>query len=796
MTQTALWPSLNIPTPATPTKKPRQKPRQECNADNYPPPPDSQNLENLLLQVENHLQQKAMPHLLANTAVRHQLRYQEDHQGLHLEYWASQDHTPAVFSVSRLKNHALRQTFMGTDISHQQVQLPGYTHEAWTHLLMVQLAQDILDSLGATALAPLLAHKTAGARLLSKISGAASDVQDQKTGPDLLPPDCPHRDKSTTMHKYFNRLIRTYITDPKRATAARRMATRGSTQPTAEEYNQAQDARDPIPPPRAPTLTQQDLPDRITQAKLAALLDQRIPGWTPFRYTVQEDGTKYLQVMTCGTRLAQFTVTADPQGIITQDPLLFQYKHRLNFNHETFDEIPIAQAATQIAEYLLADNDLAAELLVNTPDRGPFFWKRTTGGHTPIHITNGLRDTPLRLHQKAKETVQELLQPNVFTPTTARTPRTAGSSLDRMGHDLTRLARRWIADPHIISLADILPRGKGAWTLQFYNNFVRNKPLLDDALTSSRSAAQYYMQYIMPEIHQEVRLNDPGEIITAVKEHLDIDPALWRWFVRLRGEWQHDQRHRPDPNQLKAVCQLLKATNCTQPDPDRIRALLRMHYLTSDLMQDHDHNPRPLQAWVTACNRFLNQQQPVQYQQTSDLTHIGDAIVHHFRHTPDEPWGPGTWDQLVQRAHNLFQQRQQHFTYPPPPENFQWQSALPETDCGGFTFLPLTSSKELTHWGQNMHNCLATYGHRCHQGDDRIFIATNSDGSTAAAVQLHYSGETWQPVQIEGPRRTRPSDHLDQACRLLADQYAHAVRYPKNNGPKADTIQDQNPQAP
>ena len=145
-------------------------------------------------------------------------------------------------------------------------------------------------------------------------------------------------------------------------------------------------------------------------------------------------------------------------------------------------------------------------------------------------------------------------------------------------------------------------------------------------------------------------------------------------------------------------------------------------------------------------------------------------------------WGPGTWQELVNRADRWVQELQQRAAnqHPANQQKFaqdmksNWENLLGETTINGVTFKPLNSGQQLSDAANRMGNCLTSYMNGCVSGEDRIFVVQGERGNLDA-VQIHRAEPGhWILAQTEGTNRSKVPKPVRAAAGELARLYEEA----------------------
>ena len=506
----------------------------------------------------------------------------------------------------------------------------------------------------------------------------------------------------------------------------------------------------------------------------ARLAEAEAPEWNPIRHRqMGEDGASIVEVMFNDGNLPVYTIRKLSDGTVDVQP---PHNHKPNFN---FNEIqPATSAIKQAAEFIIRKvleihpNPAAAitynphrsyEILHARDIKDPKEHLITTGDNTAL----------------TKRLAHEIVNRKLRSPDLPESPRTKDTTINSLPNLVTRTVRKSIVTPGQAKFSrQYSKRTGGGQNTTHYNIIAVNQPVIDQIPPSSQGAVSYFKTVVVPLYNQMVRFQHPGQIIKAVQHHLDLEPELWRWFLRTGDSIQYENDL--DENRVNARIQAILMRDANQPDanPARIAQVIGHQYNTRNIRFVPIESNDLWHAWVRAVSLYLSKDGFPTYEENANLTHIGDAIRQQANQLQPQPWPHETWEQTVHRADRLATRQAGNN----PSNNLAWESALDVVELDGFGFVPATTSSELFHWGQVMKNCVGSYDTVCMDRGNRIFIAHSADGKPLATIELEQKQGTWQPRQVEGHARTRVSKDLRTATDKLAQEYQRQSNKRKNNG--------------
>lgn len=123
--------------------------------------------------------------------------------------------------------------------------------------------------------------------------------------------------------------------------------------------------------------------------------------------------------------------------------------------------------------------------------------------------------------------------------------------------------------------------------------------------------------------------------------------------------------------------------------------------------------------------------------------------------------------------------------------NNTWESLLDTTEVKvgkqKFTFVPLTSSRDLFQEGQIMHHCVASYDTYClnERRPSRLFSVRDEQGARIATAEIFRNHDRWQAGQVRGYCNDRVSDAVNKATQEIAKLYTKADKATRAAAEKA-----------
>lgn len=671
----------------------------------------------------------------------------------YLEYMAQDPGGPAAYRIARDQSGRVIQWIDGQLAQRHKIEFPAGAPSRPQEARLKLIANELIGRMSPATLAIIVADPDVHRRMRHDISQAARELalerwNDQDLPEDVRPtPPCNGHKPRAQERRQVNELIRLHITEPRVATLARRENKLGSGAPTAQQYNAARGRPDPATMIDG-SLNVKELSEAQLVSQATQQAKERIDAWTPLRYGERVDGVRWVEIMVNEANPGQVRAQRETDGRITVRSRVGEPMRRLNFNSMAAEKLPVRQAAERIAEELIRIHPDPADILTN--------------------------ETAL-IHAAARQCIEDKL----LRPEMPRRSRITRLDLETLGHTLTRVVRTKVVDQEAFDLADKswYRSSRPEWQLRTYNVIARNIAAIREARESSPSTARWFLEKITQDADEALTLRGPSDITRIVREEAKLPRSLWKWFVRMRGEWPDMRGYGDWSRPIGATAELLQQANRPDASQERMRTVQFTLHETLRRWERRETNPEAWRAWVMAVNRYLALTDPETRRDSMDLSHISDAIRHNCEQPEPAPWGPATWNELVARADRILQRNgpdgRRRTT---SREELKWESAIVQVRIGEYQFEALTSTAALGRWGEIMDNCMENYDGQCNRGEDRVFIAQDREGNLVAAIQLHNAGRAWQCVQTEGPNRNQPPDELAHAADQLAKRYTRAHR--------------------
>ena len=726
-----------------------------------PPLTDPNTIGIKIEEVTEHIQKVTIPKIAKELPKIYEARHYKDEEGItHVEILSPLEDLPPSLSLTIEPDgyaEIRRMDYLDQDYSIRdnadKLDIVDHVRNRLFNRMVEEIGAQTISTIAASEMFNVLYHR---------LHIAASDLVTRLTIPmpktdipfDLIAQDAEHPQQTTvtaknTMYKLLSEQ------EPQRRIPSYYAI-------KAKEHNQKLKVDRPSRETVAPRTDPQAYTDYIFK-EATRLAEAESPEWNPIRHRRQsEDGTDIVEVMFNDGNPPAVTIRKLNDGTIDVQP---PSNHKPNFNFNEID--PTISAIEQAAEFIIRNvleihPNPAAAINYQNYQNYEILHARDIKDPKEHVITTG--DNRARTKRLAHEIVNRKLR----SPDLPDSPRTKDTTTNSLPKLVTRTVRKSIVTPGQATFSrQYSKRTGGGRNTTHYNIIAVNQPIIDQIPPSSQSAVSYFKAVMVPIYNQMIRFQHPGQIIKAVQNHLDMEPELWRWFLRT-GDSIRYQDHQ-DENRIVARLQAILMRDANRPNAHLARV--------SDVM-DHLYNTRvirftPLpsnelwQAWVRAVNLYLAKDGLPTHEETADLTHIGDAIREQANNLEPLPWPHETWEQMVQRADRMTVRRNTDR----PRNNLVWESALDVVELDGFRFSPATTSGELFHWGKVMKNCVASYDTICADRGHRIFIAHDLNGKPLATIELEQNQNKWQPHQIEGHGRTRVSKELRIATAKLAQEY-------------------------
>ena len=319
-----------------------------------------------------------------------------------------------------------------------------------------------------------------------------------------------------------------------------------------------------------------------------------------------------------------------------------------------------------------------------------------------------------------------------------------------------------------------------------YNNVVLNTQVFEKLLDSAPLLATHYLRHIATRYPNGLLFKHPGQIVTMIKNEMDLSPAAWRYFCRIR----HPATSRLEPQDLrdrirKAMTMLEQINLPEAPDND-LQDFVYPTNLHDSFRHDNWESGNPWHAWTNTIRQFLIAR--IQYQQNNpqnqnypdglrmlDLHGAADALTHHIEN--QQPWGPGDWNNIFQRSrrwHRQVARQLQNRPQDSTDDQLTWTSLIPAQKANNLELRPITDGAQMADAAQKLNNCLTTYTKRCHANTTRIFTI-HRDQKLVGAAEISLRGQTWEQGQVQmRSRLTAPAQPILNLVQKTVESYQNA----------------------
>ena len=748
-------------------------PEQEKVAPPSPPVTDPNTIRIRIEEIIEHIQKVTAPKIAKELPKIYEARHYQDKKGTtHIEVLSPSEDMPPSLSLTIEPDGYAETRRMGyLDQNHSVHYQPTDKPDIVDHIRN-RLFNRMVEELGAQTISTIAASDMFNV-LYHRLHMAACDLVTRLTipmpetdipfDPRAQDPDHPQDATFTANHTMYNLLSEE---EPKHQTPSYYVA-------KAKEHNQKLKVSRPSQETVTPHTDPQAYTDFIFE-EAARLAEAEAPEWNPIRHRQQgEDGASIVEVMFNDGNPPAYTIKKRNDGTVDIQP---DSHHKPNFN---FNQInPATSAIEQAAEFIIRNvleihPNPAAAITYQAQQNYEILYARDIKDPKEHVITTG--NNTARTKRLAREIVNRKLR----SPDLPESPRAKDTTINSLPKLVTRTVRKSIVTPGQATFSrQYSKRTGGGRNTTHYNIIAVNQPVIDQIPPSSQSAVNYFKTVVVPLYNQMIRFQHPGQIIKTVQNHLDLEPELWRWFLRTGDSIQYQD----DLNENRVIARiqaiLLRDANQPSAHPARVAQVISHQYDTRNIRFAPIESNDLWHAWVRAVSLYLSKDGHTTYEENADLTHIGDTIRQQAHQLQPQPWPHETWEQMVQRADRLTTRR----AADSPRNNLAWESALDIVELDGFSFVPATTSGELFHWGQVMKNCVGSYDTVCIDRGNRIFIAHSPNGKPLATIELEHQQGTWQPRQVEGHARTKVSKELRIATAKLAQEYQRQSNKRKNSG--------------
>ena len=710
----------------------------------------------LLQEATTLLEEEIQPRMMEELPRIHAARHFRDRNGLHVQVMAPNGGSiPPPTALTQDPRGFIHLAIMGSPAPDQNMRHPhegqhrGYMTSHLAHLMLNQLAW----TMGPRKTAVLLAsekHMLLHVGAVKMAKQTADDLMRPMPPDDLpIPREFREQHPDNQVMAALNMMTDLLSQAPQTLRDA-----------SPKNHNRRLHPGWEPDSPEAWTDPKEFHEDIIERAARAA--EQEAPQWTPIQH--RREPQHSIRVMFNEANQPALVITEMDDGTVRLDPQDAS-QPRFNFNQANFTREPVRQMTEIILENVLRIHPNPAAIMQ------PSNFGRVKDIAPDIQDPQAPFIQVEAVIPKAAHQARLLLDRTMAMPDIPEAPRTKRTDSQKLPALVTRITRRFMVGNDLPPIPTSRKYStSGEHSNLAYNIDAVNRDIFAQVPESSQAAVRYFRKAVIPQCNRLVRLRNPGELIRTVQNHLDLDPALWKWFLRAGQHVQHHEEPESTRAEIRVQAALLRDANRPDASPERIAAVAGRSHLTSAIRQAPLASTDPWKAWARAVSLFLDRTGPPEPRETADLSHIGDAIRHQVNQHDPQPWPQESWEETIARADRITRAD----ALSGASRRLSWDSALPATEIGGFSFIPATSSAELQHWGQVMGNCVATYDHQCAARDHRIFIAHDPQGNPVATIELGKQHQNWCVTQAEGKKRSTPARGLSQAADQLARLYQEA----------------------
>ena len=365
-----------------------------------------------------------------------------------------------------------------------------------------------------------------------------------------------------------------------------------------------------------------------------------------------------------------------------------------------------------------------------------------------------------------------------------------------------QLAMEWFDDHSNPALREQL-------TIDEYNFTIRNKDSLAQLEEQSPAVIRWYTRTGLyknwPETFRTARGKPvkPSQVIERVRKDTGLDeeePARWKAF--LTTPLQRIGRHRFTrfsnvsaaereaarrnarerlQEQLVSYTEMLARANPSPkhaPDDYQLGQLWNCEHHTQQLKAKEWSHGDPMAAWANIVQAYLedsenerNGEIPRRYGTT--LSDVGDALQAAIE--AQEPWPTGArWPDHKAKSERWHTRMVAEARERREKERAtaSWTAPVQQASMKGHQAKALTTPKQLSIAGSELHNCLDSYWQRCLKGQALIYlISEEKENAPVAAAELHKpeSRGQWEPGQVRLAKNNEAPAWMTVWARELAE---------------------------
>lgn len=272
-----------------------------------------------------------------------------------------------------------------------------------------------------------------------------------------------------------------------------------------------------------------------------------------------------------------------------------------------------------------------------------------------------------------------------------------------------------------------------------------------------------------------------------------LTKAFWRWLARMPIERMRHlvdtfERYGVHGNVFRTLEALSRIDNGNKAylTAEFVEMVLTCAQAGVVLRRREAHKREGGFAAIRAAWRYASKtKEPNYYQLRNDLAGVLrwiDTVAPEL----DDNQRTANWAWFLEQFHN--NQLEAAFSR---RHNDTWESLLDTTEVKvgkqRFTFVPLTSSRDLFQEGKIMHHCVAGYDARCLNvyRPSRLFSVRDEQGARVATAEIVRVQDQWQATQVRGYCNAHVSAAINKASQEIAKLYTKADKEARAAAEKA-----------
>ena len=325
-----------------------------------------------------------------------------------------------------------------------------------------------------------------------------------------------------------------------------------------------------------------------------------------------------------------------------------------------------------------------------------------------------------------------------------------------------------------------------------YNWTRLNQKTLRQMAMGSPHVISYYCNFLLDTKNRSKcnRKVTRERITREVRNDLSLTKAQWKLFTRIGAV--------VDPETTKSAMKAVSEANRPKV-PDKILAgaawQYNKHTLFAEAQSRQGENRwrhgDPWRAWIHLLQTYLGnaERNPKEFTHQDspgfmELTRAGDALAWHVGN--QQPWRLTDLDSYRRRTQRWHQeiQREENQERARSLLETNWDSMVREVTVLKKRVKAVTNGMELANLGREMHNCLGSFVSACEQGQARIFVVKNSQGTVEAALEIQRHKDRWRTGQVETQRGKPGKEVHRQIATRVRNMYQQAQdgRVPEETG--------------